>query len=223
MFKSINLKDKVVLITGGSRGIGKAIAKSLVNENCKVIISSQNFPLLKSTAKELNVDLFKADLRNLKEIDELSKYVINKYKNIDVLVNNAGVLHVNSLEKAKDDEINETIDVNIKSIFFLTKRLIPYVNKGGTIVNISSGLGKTGIGDYSIYCASKFAVVGLTEALASELNDIDVVCVCPKATNTDMIKKVDMGGESIDQPEKVAERVLEAIKGKFRTGSAVDV
>ncbi|MDP6641936.1 MAG: SDR family oxidoreductase [Candidatus Nanoarchaeia archaeon] len=225
MFKSINLKDKIVLVTGGSRGIGKAIAKSLVDEGCKVIISSQNFPILKATAKELNVDLFKVDLRNLKEIDDLSKYVISNYKNIDILVNNVGVLYVSSLEKMKDENIDEILDVNVKAIFFLTKRLIPHINKGGTIINISSGLGKKGSADLSVYSASKFAVVGLTQSLASELNDIDVVCVCPKVTNTDMITKnyPDMDPNSMDQPEDVADKVLDSIKGKFRTGSAVDV
>jgi len=219
------LEGKIVLVTGGSRGIGKAITKSLAKHGCKVIISSKNFSNLKATSKELNVDLFKADLRNIEEIEALTKYIIGKYKHLDILVNNAGVVYDSPLEKTPDEQINEVIDVNLKAVFLLTKRLIPYINRGGTIINISSILGKRAEENLSAYCASKSGIIGLTQSLAGELHDVDVVAICPKETNTDMIRNnyPDINPKAIDQPEDVAEKVLEVIAGKFKSGSAVDV
>ncbi|MDI6721815.1 MAG: SDR family oxidoreductase, partial [Candidatus Aenigmarchaeota archaeon] len=122
-----------------------------------------------------------------------------------------------------DIKIREIINVNVSGLIMMTKHMLPLMQEG-MIINISSGLGKRGCPGYAAYCASKFAVVGFTEALAGELKKIRVVAVCPGGVDTDMYHSVPSGRPWL-KPEHIASKILEICSKpqKFRSGSAVEV
>lgn len=157
--------------------------------------------------------------------------VINEFGRIDILVNNAGVAIIKSLVETTDHEYDTIIDTNLNGVFFCYKSVLPHMikHKSRCIINISSGAGKTGFANLSVYCASKFGVIGITESLA-EVSDygIKVFSVCPGAVATQMQKEF-MSNEEFErrknqmiQPE-VAQKVLQLVKCKFRTGTSVDI
>ena len=142
----INLKvdKKIVLITGGSRGIGKSIAEKFVSDGSTVIITSKNKTKLKQTSKELG-DIFfvPGDIKNEVDVKNVIDKTIKKFGRIDILVNNAGILpKMKPLHQISEKEWNEIIDVNLNGQFRFTKAVIPYMKKhGGSIINISSDAG----------------------------------------------------------------------------------
>lgn len=148
-------------------------------------------------------------------------------------MNNAGVAVVKPLTETTDEEWNRVIDTNLKGMFFCCREVLPYMilQRSGSIINISSGAGKSGFADLSAYCESKFGVIGLTESLASEVlpYGINVVAICPGAVATQMQKEFISDEEyerrktKMIQPDDVAKKVLDAVKGKFRNGSSIDV
>jgi len=141
----MKLKNKIALITGGSRGIGFATAKLFLDEGATVIITSKNSKKIKIAKKKLpNVIGISTDITKELEVKKLIKTVIKKFKRIDILVNNAGILPKSKiLHKISEKEWNETLDVNLTGHFRVTKHVIPYMqkNNGGSIINISSTYG----------------------------------------------------------------------------------
>ena len=175
----------------------------------------------------------KTDVRNHVDVDKLVQSALNEFGRIDILVNNAGVAIIKSLVETTDHEYDTIMDTNLSGVFFCCKSVLPHMikQKSGYIINISSGAGKTGFANLSVYCASKFGVIGMTESLAEEVSDygIKVFSVCPGAVATQMQKEF-MSNEEFEkrknqmiQPEEVAQKVLQLIKGKFRTGTLVDL
>ncbi len=209
-------KDKVVLITGGSRGIGFATAKIFGEQGAKVAICSRNKESLDEALEDLNnliPDVFAglADVRDFNQIKEMVGEVIKRYGKIDVLVNNAGVAWLGNFAEEDRESIDEIIDTNVKGVLYTTRTVLPLMikKKRGVIINVSSGAGLRGIPLLSTYCASKFAVVGFTQSLAQEVEDIGigVYAVCPGAVATDMQKII--SGKQVGIPsEKVAENIL---------------
>ena len=114
--------------------------------------------------------------------------------------------------------------MNVKGLIFLTKYLLPKINKNGLIINISSGAGKRGFGGLAVYCASKFAVLGFTESLAQELRGIKIVSVCPGGVDTDMYMSFSSGHPSL-KPEHIASKIMEICTEphKYKSGSSIDV
>lgn len=191
----MKLNDKVVLVTGGSRGIGKDISKLFVNEGAKVVITSKNPHKLKQTAKEIGCSLFiAADIRKEKDVKNAIKKIIKKFGRIDILVNNAGILpKMKPLHKINEKEWNEIIDVNLTGQFRFTKLVIPYMKKtGGSIINISSDAGLKAFENFyaDAYVAAKAAMIMLTKSWAVEYasDNIRVNCVCAAVVDTDMTK-----------------------------------
>jgi NAD(P)-dependent dehydrogenase (short-subunit alcohol dehydrogenase family) len=189
----MKLKDKVVLITGGSRGIGKAIAKLFVQEQAQVIITSKNLKKLEQTAKEINCSFFiDADIKNEKDVKNVITQIIKKFGKIDILVNNAGILpKQKQLHEIEEEEWNEVLDVNLTGQFRFTKAVLPHMKKnGGSIINISSDAGLKAFENFyaDAYVASKAAMIMLTKSWALEYasNNIRVNCICASVVDTEM-------------------------------------
>ena len=233
------MDKQVAIVTGASRGIGKAIAHLFAQEGMNVVICSRNENQIRKTAMEIQKDTgnivvpVKTDVRNHVDVDKLVQSALNEFGRIDILVNNAGVAIIKSLVETTDHEYDTIIDTNLSGVFFCCKSVLPHMikQKSGYIINISSGAGKTGFANLSVYCASKFGVIGMTESLAEEVSDygIKVFSVCPGAVATQMQKEF-MSNEEFEkrknqmiQPEEVAQKVLQLVKGKFRTGTSVDI
>lgn len=234
------MKPKVVLITGGSRGIGFATAKMFLESGAKVSYcgvkdenvkkSRLDLARLDSTrqAKRARLDLakraekelgrvgdtiaIKADVRNYKEVSELVDKTIKKFGRIDILVNNAGVAWSGEFANEEVENMDELVDVNVKGVLYTARAVLPQMTKqgGGVIINVSSGAGKSGISHLATYSATKFAVVGFTEALAGEVgkSNIRVYAICPGSVATDMIEEIT--GRKIGMPpEKIARKILD--------------
>lgn len=212
----MNLTDKVIVITGASRGIGKEVARLASKEGAKVVI---NFRVNKKEAtnivkeiKKISGDAIaiKANVRKMDQMQKMVAKIIKKWGRIDILINNAGILGKGYFSDVSHKIMEEVIDTNIKGVINTTKAVLPVMLKqrDGVIVNISSGAGKTGLPKFSVYSASKFAVLGFTESLGRELEEksIRVYAVCPGQTATDMTNYEGM------PPSKVAKRVIDCAK-----------
>ncbi len=226
----MELKNKVAVVTGGSKGIGKASVVGLAEQGCKVVFCGRDKKNLEQAEKEfrekdIDVSGFLCDLSKQDEVKKFADFVVKRFGKVDILVNNAGVAYYQNLVEMGAEKIVETIDVNIKGLILLTKYLIPKINQGGLIINISSGAGKTGYAGLATYCASKFAVLGFTESLSGELKGVKVVAVCPGGVNTDMYMSLDETRHPSLKPEHIAAKILEICTEpkKFKSGEAVEV
>ena len=211
------------LITGGNRGIGLAIARKFAENGIELIIIGRDPESLGKAEKELSEKVktkaFVCDVSDDRAIGNL----MEKTDGFDILVNNAGVLEYKDVVDTSVKEIDNMLDVNLRGLIIFTKAAIPKMGKG-TIINIASGAGKTGYPKMAVYCATKFGVIGFTESLAMELDDIRVFSVCPADTQTRMWSSR-FERPATYQPEDVAEVVWKVIKDrdKIRPGSAIDV
>ena len=171
----MKLKNKVVLITGGSTGIGKSIALSFIEKGSKVIVFGLNKP-------DYKVDFYKVDVTKEEEIITF----LSKIEKIDILVNNAGIAKLSKIENASNEIFDEMFNTNFKGIFWMCKHSIPKLNSPGLIINISSLAGLKGFEEFGIYCATKSAVISLTKTLALELADrkIRSNCIAPGIIDT---------------------------------------
>lgn len=208
------LKDKVAIITGASRGIGKAIAKVLAREGAIVILIARSDKVY-DTAKEINAlghkaFAFKADVADFDQIDETVKKVLNKFGKIDILVNNAGIYPSMPLIDMTEEFWDKILAINLKGVFNCTKAVLPSMIKQrrGKIVNISSVTGPmVSIPGMTAYSASKGGVSGFTRALALEVAqyNINVNAVCPGYIDTPGVReKMRKSGLS---PSEIEERI----------------
>ncbi len=236
-------------MTGGSRGLGRAIAKSLSSEGAKVVVSGTSDRELESTVREIERQhgtavALKADVTRWAEVESMVARSARSFGTIDILVNNSGKIVIKPFLDQSEGDWNSVMDVNAKGSFLCCKAVAPHMMKqrSGKIVNISSQAGKEGTPLMVPYCASKHAVVGLTRALALELApfNINVNAVCPGTIlNTDMRKQVDgdlkrLGRSDILSlpplgrfalPEDVAKVVvfLASEESSHMTGQAINV
>lgn len=169
--------QKVVIVTGASRGIGRNIAKELSIKGYQVIAnynkSEKKILDLKQELldKNINIDIFKADVSKREEVQKLVDYVIKKYKKIDILINNAGISQIKEFTQLTDEDWNKMINTNLNSVFYMTQEVCKNMiqNKNGCIINISSIWGITGASCEVHYSVSKAGVDAMTKALAKEL------------------------------------------------------
>jgi len=229
----MKLKGSVSIVTGGGRGIGRAIAITLAKEGSDIVIVSRTKSELEETASEVKrlgreVLSVSGDVRKKKDVENVVNKAFEKFGKIDILVNNAGVAYYKPLVKTSEEEWDETFDTNVKGIYLVTREVLPIMEKqkSGIIINISSGAGKHGFANLSAYCASKFAVIGFTQSLADELFDkgIKVYAVCPGGVDTKMYRDVFGSSRFLLKPEHVAEKVKQlCINSNVKSGSAVNV
>lgn len=187
---------KVAFITGGSRGIGKAIALKYAEEGYNVVInyisSKTDVIELKKEFDEKGVEslILKSNVSDTDEVDNLVKTAIEKFGRIDVLVNNAGITRDGLLMRMKEEDFDKVIEINLKGTFLVTKVVIPYMmkRKVGNIINLSSVVGVVGNAGQCNYSASKAGIIGFTKSLAKEVasRNIRVNAVAPGFIDTDM-------------------------------------
>ena len=194
------MEKRTVLVTGASRGIGKAIATLFAENNYNVLINYNKseedamdlYNSLKS--KGYSVDVYKADVSKKEEVNMMINYCIGKFEKIDVLINNAGISKTNLFTDISYEEWDEVMATNLNGVFYTTKKALQYMipEMSGKIINISSIWGMVG-GSFEVhYSASKAAVIGMTKALAKELgpSNIQVNCIAPGVIQTDMLNNV---------------------------------
>ncbi len=187
---------KVVFVTGGSRGIGKAIALKYAENGYNVIINyvsdKTNVEELQKEFTKLNVECLieKADVSKSEEVEKIVKKAIEKFNKIDVLVNNAGITRDGLLMRMKEEDFDKVIEINLKGTFLVTKSVIPYMLKkrDGKIINLASVVGVTGNAGQCNYSASKAGIIGFTKSIAKELasRNIRANAIAPGFIDTDM-------------------------------------
>ena len=190
------LKNKVAIITGGTRGIGLETARLFKENNAEVIIFGSKKESVDTAINELSkeglsVNGYYPNLSNYEEIETVIKEINDKYGHIDILVNNAGISANKKIEDTTPEDFEKIMNLNVNAIFNMTKAVVPYMkeNKGGVILNTSSMVSIYGQPSGVGYPASKFAVNGLTKSLSRELapSNIRVNAVAPGITKTDMV------------------------------------
>jgi len=196
----LNLKDKVVFVTGGSQGIGASIVKAFYKCGSKVYFCGRNEDKLISLYKELNeighgtCGYFVGDVTDYKKIEEMLDSLVKGEGRIDILVNNAGITKDNIILRMKEDEWDDVINTNLKGAFFFTKAVLKYMikQKSGKIINISSVVGSMGNPGQGNYCASKAGIEGFTRAIAREVasRGITINAVAPGYIVTPMTDKL---------------------------------
>lgn len=207
----MNFKDKVVIVIGGTRGIGLEVAKSFYEKEANVIIFGSKKESVDKTVEELSkdnilVEGYYPNLNNYQEVVETIDKIYNKYKKIDVLINNAGISANKKIEDTTSEEFMHIMDININAMYNTSKAVTIYMKKQGygVILNTSSMVSKYGQPSGIGYPTSKFAVNGFTLSLARELAsyNIRVNAVAPGITNTDMVKKL---------PQEMIEPLIKSI------------
>ncbi len=236
---------KTVIITGGSRGIGRATAYAFARAGYNTVICYNNSEneakaiLSELRAAGLSAEIFKADVSKTDDIRALFVFAHERFGSVDVLINNAGVSHFSLISDVSDEEFDRVNGINYKGTFAACREAVKYMlkNHSGSIVNVSSMWGISGSSCESVYSASKAAVIGLTKALAKELgpSGIRVNCVCPGVIDTDMNSS--LGVQTLNdlseitplcrlgRPDEVAEAILflASDKASFITGQALSV
>ena len=237
------LMEKIVIITGASRGIGREIAKRLARKGLRVVAnynkSEQAAKKLKNELEQegIEIDIVKADVSKREEAKKLAKYTLDKYGKIDILVNNAGISEYKLFTDETDEDWNKIINTNLYSAFAMSQEVIPNMvhNKNGLIINMSSAWGVVGGSLEVIYSVSKAGMDGLTKALAKELgpSNIRVNSIAPGMIYTKMNAKftdeeieeikeeIPLG--TIGEPEDISKCVEWLIEDKYTTGQVISI
>ena len=224
MFK---LNNKVAIVTGASRGIGKAVAEAVANAGAHVVCASRSENELKEFSNNLNdrglsSSYFGCDVSNLENFKKLADDTISKYESIDILVNNAGITKDGLIMRMSESDWDQVINVNLKGVFngikSVTRQMMK--QKHGRIINISSIVGLIGNPGQANYAASKSGVIGLGKAVSKELasRNITVNTIAPGYIETDMVENIDEESKEkllnqiplgrIGSPEEIAATVL---------------
>lgn len=235
--------DKVAIITGASRGIGREIAKYLAQEGVKVIANYNNSEKeaneLKKELENKNIfiDIVKADISKREEAKKLVQFALEKYNKIDILINNAGVSEYKMFVDETDEDWNRIINTNLYSAFVMSQEVIPTMvhYKSGSIINISSIWGIVGASLEVLYSISKAGMNGMTKALAKELgpSNIRVNAIAPGIIDTKMNDKFskeeidsikeEIPLDKIGQAEDIAKCVKWLIEDNYTTGQIISI
>jgi meso-butanediol dehydrogenase / (S,S)-butanediol dehydrogenase / diacetyl reductase len=214
----MDFKGKVVLVTGATRGIGKGIALAFGKQGAVVGVNGTKKHLCRSVALEIDKSGGRGievpgDVSDTASVKRIFQTIVDTHGKIDVLINNAGIIYVVDCIETTDEQWDRTMAVNCRGVFLCAREAVRHMVKSnkGKIVNVSSQLGKTGVARYSHYCASKFAVVGFTQALSKEVASygINVNAVCPGIVDTDMMS------EELVVLEKLFKKSEEALRKEF--------
>ena len=213
----MKLEEKKILITGGSAGIGKAMISELIDKGARdFAVIGRKIKALEELEKEFPSGRFlllQGDVANPADLDRAVEKIDSEWGQLDILINNAGVVSAGLLSDLHDEDIVQQINVNLTGLILLTKRCLLLLKQSneGAIVNISSGYGYIAMPFYSVYAATKAAVRQFSDAMRRELHQypLHVMTVYPSATNTNMMKTAKVGG--MDTPEEVAKLAVEGL------------
>ena len=224
---STSLAGKVAVVTGGSRGIGLAVAEALLRQGASVAITGTSDEHLSSARRTLQAAggdrllASRADVRSHEEASTAIRDAASKFGGIDILVNNAGVGVFRTVADMSVDEWHKVIDTNVNGVFYCCHAALPYLRKrgGGWIINISSLASKNAFANAAAYCASKAALNAFSEALMQEVRyeGIRVAYVLPGSVNTGFGGLANTKTEGALQPEDVAEVVTDLIAHPSRS------
>lgn len=209
----IDLSGKVVLITGGSRGIGAACVDRFAEAGANIVFTYKKdeeaaSQLISKYSFQNEIMSYKVDLSSEEEISQCVKHVSSEFGKIDILVNNAGIWKRGDIETLELEDWSETININLTGSYLFSKYVLPFMKKanGGRIIFVSSTAGQRGEAKHSHYAASKGGIISLTKSLAAELAEynINVNCVAPGWVYTDMSKEA-LSGE--DNEKRIKEYI----------------
>lgn len=210
------------MITGSSRGIGAETALAFAKEGYNVVITfleelgkAEDIQRRAKLAGAESATIIHMDIKSDESIKSAMKSVLLKYGNIDILVNNAGVIRWKKFATQTDEDIEDQIATNLSGLIKLTKRALPHIKN--CIINITSGAASHPVMDLSVYCATKYGVKGFTEVLAIENPKLNIYCVSPSMTSTEMTNYHGM------PPERVAAVVLQTAKDGYGLPSGSDI
>jgi NAD(P)-dependent dehydrogenase (short-subunit alcohol dehydrogenase family) len=239
----MRLSGKVAIITGGGSGIGKAIAMAFIREGAKVAITGRDSKKLDRAAAEIGADCLavSADVSNGANVQKLVSATLDRFKRINVLVNNAAVLLPGTAESLSEEDFDQTFDINVKGLWLMSRAVLPHmrVAGGGSIVNIGSVLSMVGARNRVAYSASKGAVMAMTKAMALDhaAENIRVNCIAPGIVETEMVARFSTDENArkqrvalhpigrFGQPAEVASAAvfLASDESGWTTGSAITV
>lgn len=235
--------QRIAIVTGASKGIGRACAKLLARDGIRVIAnynkSENEAKRLKEELEEegIEIEIFKADVSKKDEVKKMVEFTLSKYGKIDILINNAGISQIKLFTDIADEDWQNMINTNLSSVFYMTREVLPNMisNKSGCIINISSVWGIHGGSCEVHYSAAKAGIIGMTKALAKELgpSNIRVNAIAPGIIDTEMnselseddMKKIEeeipLG--RIGQPEDIAKCVKAIAENEYITGQTISI
>lgn len=195
----MHLSGKYAIVTGAAAGIGEASARLFAEEGATVVAVDRNSKALDCLAnsirnERLQCHAVSGDVSLQKECKRVVQWTVDKFGHLDVLFNNAGVVHQGSLLESTEEDWDEAININAKSMFWMCRHALPIMRKqsaGGSIINMASVAGLSGVVDRAVYSVSKAAVVGLTLSLAADYvqDGIRVNCICPATVDTPSLRE----------------------------------
>ncbi len=210
----MNLKNKVAIITGSSKGLGLIVVEQLLSEGAIVLGFSRN----KTPVNHPNFTDYRLDIGNEDAVVEAFNQVIEKHKTVDFIINNAGFGSYHKLEETDSNLMREMFETNVFGIFYVTKCAIPVMKKAqqGHIINISSIAGIVGIENMSVYNGTKFAVKGMSESLYKELRPygIKVTCILPGSISTNFFDEFEgfKASNTMMNPKDVSDSIVYCMK-----------
>jgi NAD(P)-dependent dehydrogenase (short-subunit alcohol dehydrogenase family) len=239
----VRLSGKAAIITGGGSGIGKAIAQAFVREGAKVVIAGRDGKKLERAVAEIGAECLavSADVSKTNDVQKLVSSAIDRFRHINILVNNAAVLLPGTAESLSEEDFDQTFAVNVRGLWLLSRAVLPQMRTsgGGSIVNIASVLSMVGARNRVAYAASKGAVMAMTKAMALDhaAENIRVNCICPGIVATEMVARFNLDENArrqrvamhpmgrFGQPEDVASTAvfLASDESGWTTGSVITV
>ncbi len=216
------LHDRVAIVTGASRGVGRATAVLLAREGAKVVCTARTTPLLEEVAAAIagaggTALVAPGDASREEDVARVVGLARATWGRVDILVNNAGIGILGPLQGARTEDFDRTMAANVRSVFLYSRAVIPEMvaQGGGSIINVASISGIKAFANVGVYCASKFAVVGLTRSMDLELREhnIKVTAICPAGIDTDWAIGTGLYRDEVAKldrlrPETVAETIL---------------
>lgn len=235
--------NEVIIVTGGSKGIGASIVEELAHNDYKVILNYNNSEKEAVTIKNklekqgYIIDIYKADIRKKEEVKKLIDFCIDKYKKIDGLINNAGISQIKLFTEIDEDDWNNMISTNLTGTFYCCQEVVKQMlkQKSGNIINISSIWGEIGASCEVHYSASKAGIIGLTKSLAKELgpSNIKVNCIAPGIIDTEMNSalteedyenlKNEIPLNKIGNTKDIANCIIWLLKNEYITGQVISI